>query len=321
MVYRVLQKQVLVSGAAGFVGSKLVKSLARDVRFKVTATVRPGVSAELTESVFFGILDGVADWSSALANQDVVIHTAARTQGSNETEHDALREYRKINVDGTLNLARQAARAGVQRFVFLSTIKVNGELSGDQAFSYDDSPNFHDAYSQSKYEAECGLREIAGATGMDVVIIRPPLVYGPGVKGNFKSLLGLTKRRLPLPLGLIQNRRSMVALGNLIDLISTCIEHPNAANQTFLVSDDHDLSTTELVTKLGEASGRPARTVPCPQLLFKLGAKLLGKKALADRLLGSLQVDIGHTKETLGWTPPITVEQGLRLCFEHTSKD
>jgi len=209
---------------------------------------------------------------------------------------------------------RQAAASGVRRFVFVSSVKVNGEsTSPEQPFRQDDPAAPVDPYGISKREAEDGLREIAAATGMEVVIVRPPLVYGPGVKANFAALMNAVKRGLPLPLGSVtENRRSLVALDNLVDLLITCIDHPAAANQTFLVSDDEDLSTADLLWRLGKAMGRPARLFPMPPALLRTGAALLGKSDMAERLLGNLQVDITHTKQTLGWTPPITVDEGLR---------
>lgn len=229
---------------------------------------------------------------------------------------DPLTEFRRVNVEGTLNLARQAAAAGVQRFIFISSIKVNGEETapGD-AFTASDVPAPQDPYGLSKFEAEEGLRSLAQQTGMEVVIIRPPLVYGPSVKGNFASMIKLVQKGLPLPLGAIHNKRSLVGIDNLVDLIIRCIDHPAAANQTFLASDGVDLSTTELLRSVVKAMGKPSRLVPVPASLLQTGAGLLGKKAMAQRLLGSLQVDISKTREVLGWEPPYTVEEGLRRCF------
>jgi len=252
----------------------------------------------------------------ALTGMDVVVHTAARVHVMDDSAQDPLTEFRDVNVTGTMNLARQAAAAGVKRFVFISSIKVNGEqTSGSQQFESTDSPALEDPYGVSKWEAEVGLKKLALETGMEVVIIRPPLVYGPGVKGNFASMIKLVEKGLPLPLGAIHNKRSLVALDNLVDLIITCIDHHAAANQTFLVSDGEDLSTTELLRGVAEAIGKPSRLIPVPASLLQFGATLLGKKAVAKRLLGSLQVDISHTQECLNWTPPLTVKQGLQRCF------
>ncbi len=235
----------------------------------------------------------------------------------NHQSDDPLLEYRKVNVDGTLNLARQAAEAGIRRFIFVSSIKVNGEQTTlDQSFTADQVPAPQDAYGISKLEAERALQGLAKETGMEVVIIRPPLVYGPGVKGNFAMMIKLLDKRLPLPLGAINNKRSLVALDNLVDLIITCINHPAAANQVFLAGDGKDLSTSELLREIGKAMGKPARLIPVPSGLLMFGAGLLGKKAIAQRVLGSLQVDNSKARNLLGWEPPISVEEGLRRCFD-----
>jgi nucleoside-diphosphate-sugar epimerase len=251
-----------------------------------------------------------------LASQGVVIHTAARAHIMKDEVPDPLAEYRKVNVDGTLNLARQAAEAGVRRFVFISSIKVNGEQTPvNQPFTAEDASAPEDAYGVSKMEAEQGLQALAAETGMEVVIIRPPLVYGPGVKGNFASMIKLVEKGLPLPLGAIHNKRSLVALDNLVGLIITCIDHPAAANQAFLAGDGEDRSTTELLQGVARAMGKPSRLVPVPAGLLMFGATVLGKKAMAQRLLGSLQVDISKARNLLGWQPPLSVEEGLKHCF------
>jgi nucleoside-diphosphate-sugar epimerase len=261
-------------------------------------------------------LEANTDWTAALKNQQVVIHAAARAHIMKDELPDPLAEYREINVEGTLNLARQSIEAGVKRFVYMSSIKVNGEQTLlDLPFTAEDVPAPEDSYGISKREAEQGLRELASETGMEVVIIRPPLVYGPGVKGNFASMIKLVAKGLPLPLGAVHNKRSLVALDNLVDLIITCIDHPGAANETFLVSDGEDLSTTQLLRGVAEAMGKQSRLIPIPAGLLQFGATLLGKKAMAQRLLGSLQVDISHTRKCLNWTPPLTVKQGLQRCF------
>jgi nucleoside-diphosphate-sugar epimerase len=231
---------------------------------------------------------------------------------------DPLAEYRRVNVQGTLNLARQAAAVGVRRFVFISSIKVNGEESlPGHPFTAHDVPAPEDAYGISKVEAEIELRRVAEETGMEVTIIRPPLIYGPGVKGNFASLISWVRRGLPLPLrGVTHNRRSLVCLDNLVDLILVCIEHPKAANQTFLISDGEDMSTTELLRKIGKALGRPARLIWVPAGLISLMAGLVGKKVISQRLLCSLQVDIRKTCELLNWKPPVAVDEGLRRAVE-----
>jgi nucleoside-diphosphate-sugar epimerase len=256
-----------------------------------------------------------ADWSSALDDQHVVIHTAARAHILKDEVPDPLAEYRKVNVDGTMNLARQAAHAGVRRFVFISSIKVNGEQTRPGVpFSTDDLPAPQDPYGISKHEAEQGLHQLAQESGMEVVIIRPPLVYGPEVKGNFATLVRIVERGVPLPFGAVHNKRSLVAVDNLVDLIITCINHPAAANQVFLAADGEDVSTSELLRGVAKAMGKPARLIPVPAGLLMLAATLVGKKAVAQRLLGSLQVDIGKAREVLGWEPVVSVETALETA-------
>ena len=253
-----------------------------------------------------------------MAGVQIVIHAAARVHVMSESSADPLAEFRKVNVDGTLNLARQAVAAGVRRFIFVSSIKVNGEgTEPGKPYKADDAPAPVDPYGISKLEAEHGLLALAAETGMEVVIIRPVLVYGPGVKANFRSMMNWLNKGIPLPLGSIRNKRSLVALDNLVDLIVTCIEHPAAANQVFLVSDGEDLSTTELLRRMGAALGKPARLLPLPGAWLNGAACLLGKGAIAQRLCGSLQVDIEKTRRLLGWTPPVTVDEALRKTARH----
>ena len=311
---------ILLTGATGFLGSRLAKALHTKPTAFVTASVRCQVKVACSDLVEVPSLDGTTDWSRAVTNQDVVIHAAARAHIMKDEVADPLEEYRRVNVDGTLNLARQAEAVGVKRFIFISSIKVNGEqtLLG-QPFTADDTPAPEDAYGISKWEAEKGLQQLSLETGIEIVIIRPPLVYGPGVKGNFSSMTKLVAKGLPLPFGAIHNQRSLVALDNLVDLISTCIDHPAAANQVFLAGDGQDLSTTELMRGVARAMGKPSRLIPVRPSLLMLGATLLGKKAFAQRLLGSLQVDISKARNLLGWEPPVSVEEGLRRCFH--SKD
>jgi nucleoside-diphosphate-sugar epimerase len=239
----------------------------------------------------------------------------------NETAVDALTEFRKVNVEGTLRLARRAAESGVKRFIFISSIKVNGESTVlGKPFKANDFPAPADPYGVSKYEAEEALKQLSLDTGMEVVIIRPPLVYGPGVKANFLSMMRWLERGVPLPLGAIKNRRSLVAIGNLVDLAITCISHPAAANQTFLVSDGEDLSTTQLLRRMADALKVRAHLLPIPEAGLRLGALLLGKKAIADRLCGSLQVDIGKTCSMLNWLPPVSVDKALqRTAFQYSA--
>lgn len=311
--------RALVTGASGLVGGAVWRRLNKVSNIQAFGTFRRlDLSTEKdTLRVQANDLSLQADWSATLAEIDVVIHAAARAHVMNDLAAKPLVEFRRVNVNGSLTLARQAAANGVRRFVFISSIKVNGEVTQPrQSFFADDSAEPLDPYGVSKMEAEQGLREIAGQTGMEVVIIRPPLVYGPGVKANFLAMMRWLSRGIPLPLGAIDNRRSLVALDNLVDLIVTCIDHPTAANQTFLVSDGEDISTTDLLRRMGRALGKPARLLPVPPALLKAGASLVGKPELAQRLCGSLQVDISKTRDLLGWTPPISVDEGLRLAAE-----
>jgi nucleoside-diphosphate-sugar epimerase len=236
----------------------------------------------------------------------------------NDTEADPLAAFRQVNVEGTLNFARQAAEAGVRRFIFISSIKVNGEgTSAGQPYTADDVPAPTDPYGVSKQEAEQGLREVAQTTGMEVVIIRPVLVYGPGVKANFLNMMRWLDKGVPLPFGAIDNRRSLVSIDNLVDLIVTCIDHPAAANQTFLVNDGEDLSTTMLLSRMAHALGKPARLIPVPSWLLERGASMLGRKALSQRLCGSLQVSIEKTRTLLNWTPPVSVDDALAKTAQY----
>ncbi|TXR35465.1 SDR family oxidoreductase [Ectopseudomonas mendocina] len=312
--------EIILTGASGFIGSKLFFELKRGISFQVAGLCRR-LPQDANDTGLYPVGDlQQADLSALLPGVDVLIHTAARAHIMKDEVADPLEEYRHVNVEGTLNLARQAAAAGVRRFIFISTIKVNGESTvNGQAYSAYDTPAPEDAYGLSKLEAEQGLMQLAAETKMEVVIIRPPLVYGPGVKGNFASMIKLVEKGLPLPLGGIHNKRSLVGIDNLVDLIIRCIDHPAAANQVFLAGDGEDLSTTELLRGVGKAMGKPARLIPVPAGLLQFGATLLGKKAMAQRLLGSLQVDISKTCELLDWKPPYTVEEGLRRCFKRSN--
>jgi nucleoside-diphosphate-sugar epimerase len=308
--------RLLITGATGFVG-KAVCELAVRRGLAVKGALRmPGDVPGCVESFVVGDINDSTDWGVALRDVNAVVHLAARVHVMHDTEADPLTVFRAVNVEGTLNLGRQAAAAGVKRFVFISSVKVNGEATlPGRPFTADDIPAPLDPYGVSKMEAEQGLRQIAAETGMEVVIIRPPLVYGPGVKANFAALMRAVQRGWPLPLGAVHNQRSLVALDNLVDFIVTCVAHPQAANQTFLVSDGQDLSTTELVRGMAQAAGVPARLLPVPVWALQAGASLLGKGDAVQRLCGNLQVDISKARSLLGWVPPVSVEEGLRRAM------
>lgn len=315
--------KVLVTGGNGFVGRATAARLQATPGMSVVRAVRRaalGKSDPLAPAVVVDDLDAQTDWLAAVAGVDAVVHTAARVHVMQEAAADPLAEFRRVNVQGTLNLARQAAQAGVRRFVFVSSIKVNGEFTATaQPFNSDSRPAPVDAYGISKLEAEEGLKAIAVQTGMQVVVIRPPLIYGPGVKANFATLMRAVERGWPLPLGAVHNRRSLVGLDNLVDLIATCLTHPNAANQTFLVSDGQDLSTAELVRGMARAAGVSVHLFPVPAWMLQAGALLLGKRDVVQRLCGNLQVDITGVQTVLGWVPPVSVDAGLRSAFSARS--
>jgi nucleoside-diphosphate-sugar epimerase len=305
---------VLVTGATGFLGNAVLARCGTDSNFQLRGSSRrdtckllPGIEtalvADLAEST---------DWSRALRGVEAVVHTAARVHVMHDTASDSLAEFRRVNVAGTLNLARQAAAAGVRRFVFISSIKVNGEQTAHgRVFAAGDVPAPSKAYGMSKHEAEQGLRRLAATTGLEVVIIRPVLVYGPGVKGNFLSMMRWVHNGMPLPLGAIHNRRSLVALDNLTDLIVTCLRHPAAANQTFLVSDGEDVSTTVLLRRVAVSMGVAARLIPIPESVLSATMRLFQKAEMAQRLCASLEVNIGKTRQQLDWTPSVNMDYAL----------
>lgn len=304
--------KIFITGESGFVGSKLFSRLVGN-GFDVV-----GLKGSFREFIKNNGVNESEKFSIKLEGAECFVHLAARVHVMNDTSLDPLAEFRRVNVEGTTYLARQAAAAGVRRFVFLSSIKVNGEFTvAGQSFTADDVPAPQDAYGISKHEAEQSLRLIANETGMEVVIIRAPLVYGPGVKANFASMMRWLSRGLPLPFAAVtQNRRSLVALDNLIDLIVTCLHHPAAAHQTFLVSDGEDLSTADLLHRMGIAMGRATRLFYVPIALLKLVTQLLNKPSICQRLCGSLQLDTTKTRKVLGWAPPISVNEGLRRVAE-----
>ncbi|AUG42334.1 NAD-dependent dehydratase [Pseudomonas chlororaphis] len=307
---------VLVTGATGFVGEAVVFRLLRDKVFNPVAAVRGETRLSgLCRVVPFDMDDQLV--LPSLSGIGVVVHCAARVHVMNEAAQDSLDKFRKINVEGTVRLARSAAESGVNRFIFVSSIKVNGEATlPGLSFKADDVPAPIDPYGISKREAEDALRQVSLETGMEVIIIRPPLVYGPGVRANFLSMMRWLERGVPLPLGAINNRRSLVAIGNLVDLINVCISHPEAAGNTFLVSDGEDLSTSQLLRRMADALGVKPRLLAIPSWGLNLGASLIGRRDLAWRLCGSLQVDISKTHDILGWLPVISVDEALRHTAE-----
>jgi len=311
---------ILLTGATGFVGRALLGRLIQSEAFNVTAALRRDWSSSRCSSYVVGDISASTNWGAALHNQQVVIHAAARVHVLKDEVADPLAEYRSVNVDATLNLARQALIAGVERFIYISSIKVNGEQTPlGRPFTSDDIPDPQDDYAISKWEAEQGLKRIAEQTGMELVILRPPLVYGPGVKGNLERLVKLIKSKAPLPFGSIGNQRTFIALDNLVDLIITCISHPSASNQVFLAGDADDLSTKDLILGLSQAMGKSRRLIPISPLILSFILRLVGKDELALRLLGSLQVDKLKVSNVLGWRPVVSVNEGLKKCFEQES--
>lgn len=299
---------VLVTGANGFVGKVLCSTL-EQMGHTVTRVVR---TAETVDEFAVGNIDDQTSWASVLAKPiDAVVHLAARVHVMGDPAADSALLYRNVNTDGTLHLARACAAHGVKRFVLMSTIKVMGE-GRDHAYQNADPAQPSGPYAISKWQAEEGLREIAATTRMEVVVLRPPLVYGPGVGANFLSLLTAVHRGFPLPLGAINNRRSLIYLGNLVDAIATCIEHPKAAGKNYLVSDGEDVSTPELVRCIAAAFGRTPRLLSVPEAWLQFAGKLLGKGAAVERLVGSLVVDSTSIEEDLDWTPPYTLQAGLK---------
>jgi nucleoside-diphosphate-sugar epimerase len=308
---------IVVTGANGFIGSNLVRYLLL-VGFDVRACARKKIDLFDNSSLqfYFYKIDDDARFQPVLQGAQAVVHAAARVHVLKDASFDPLAEFRTVNVEGTLRLARDAAAAGVKRFIFLSSIGVNGITTVvDEPFTEMQRSRPHNAYALSKFEAEQGLKKIAAETGLEVVIIRPPLVYGCNAPGNFGDLMRVVQRGWPLPLGAVHNQRSMVAVDNLVDFIVTCISHPQAANQTFLVSDGQDLSTTELVRGMAQAAGVPARLLPVPVWTLKAGASLLGKGDAVQRLCGNLQVDTSKARSLLGWVPPVSVGEGLRRAM------
>jgi len=306
---------ILLTGASGFVGSVLLNNFY--LSGKNIKPVGRNISQLANKKIFcwkeIKAIDSHTNWLEALENVEVIVHLAARVHVMRDISVNPLSEFRQVNVEGTRNLALQAVEAGVKRFVYLSSIKVNGESTlPDTCFTSNDLVNPQDPYGISKWEAEQVLHNISAETGLEVVIIRPPLIYGPSAKGNFASMVKWLRRGVPLPFGSIHNKRSLVSVDNLCDLISQCVFHPAAAGQTFMVSDNDDLSTTELLTRTAFAMGIKPNLFNVPQKLLELSTTLLGQSDLSQRLFSSLQVDISKTKELLNWKPLISVDEGLK---------
>jgi nucleoside-diphosphate-sugar epimerase len=309
---------ILVTGANGFIGTALCENLRGQWRVRGSVRDRPAMIGAVNLEIVEHDVSPGEDWSGALGGVSVVIHVAARVHVMKEFVSDPRQAFESVNFYGTVNLARQAAEAGAKRFIFLSSIGVNGIESHGQPISESSEINPHSDYARSKLLAEDGLKEIAQKTGMEVVIIRPPLVYGPAAPGNFAALIRWVASGIPLPLAAVtKNRRSFVFVDNLVDLIRVCLDHPAAANQTFVVSDGENLSTAALLRRMGDALERSARLIPVPVSLLRMGARLLGKRDMAQRLCGSLEVDISKTKELLGWEPPVSVDEGLWRTAAH----
>jgi nucleoside-diphosphate-sugar epimerase len=306
--------KILITGYSGFVGSHLLDALDSLENVNLLGRSTP---AKCNKHLKANI-DAQSNYSSVLERVDVVVHIAARVHVMSDSSSNPLEEFRAVNTQGTLNLAKQAVQAGVKRFIFVSAIKVNGEsTTGKQAFRSIDKPNPEDPYGVSKAEAEQLHVELGKGSDMEIVIIRPPLVYGEGVKANFASLMRLVKKGFPLPFRSIDNKRSLVSVYNLVDLIKVCLEHPKAANQVFLVSDGHDVSTADMVALMAKVQDKPNFSLPVPVFCFKLIGNLFRKQDVVDRLVGSLQVDISHTKKTLNWQPPYSIEHGFRLAAKN----
>jgi nucleoside-diphosphate-sugar epimerase len=316
-----MNDRILLTGATGFLGSAFLQEcLAKNMTCIVAVRSHSQALSPHVPQAVVGDLSATQDWSQALEGVDVVVHCAARAHVVKDAAHDPLAVYREANTHATLNLAKQAVQAGVKRFVFISSIGVNGNNT-QKPFSEDDEPHPHDPYSISKHEAEQGLKVIAQETGLEVVIIRPPLIYGANAPGNFGSLVRWIQKGVPLPLGAVHNQRSLVALDNLISFMQVCCVHPQAANETFLISDGEDVSTTELLRRVARAYHVHARLLPIPVSVMTFAAKLLGKGAVANRLFGNLQVDVSKARELLGWQPVVTMEAQLAKMRDKLTTD
>lgn len=307
--------RVLLTGATGFVGRAMLERLRRDDSRAVTTAVRKtstGAPGHGVREVVVGDHSARTIWREALQDVDVVVHTAARAHVMRQSSGDPNRAFLEVNTEATLALAEQAAAQGVRRLIFVSSVKVNGEQTERGIpFRESDTPRPTGSYAVSKHLAEQGLMKIAEHTGMQVVCVRPPLIYGPDVRANLRALMRAVRRGLPLPLAAVDNRRSLIGLDNLVDVLALCLDHPAAANKTFLVSDGEDLSTPELIRRLARVMDLSARLWPVPVSLLRIGAAMLGRQTLVDRLCGDLQVDSTNVRMQLGWRPPLTIDEGL----------
>lgn len=312
-------KRILITGANGFIGRELCAKLINKgwkVRGSIRSIKYKTLLPDSVEAVLSGSITSDTDWLSILEGVDVVVHLAARVHVMKERATAPLSEFRKVNVIGTEHLARASVRAGVRRFIYMSSIGVNGENTTEDSFTELSPPSPHNPYAVSKWEAEQALRKVSRDTGLEIVIMRPPLVYGPHAPGNFRRLLNLVRSKMPLPLLSIKNMRSFVYLENLVDAAARCIHHPAAKNQTFLISDNQDISTPELIRRLAAAMGKKTRLIPFPPPLLRLAGNMMGKAAEIERLTGSLVVDSTKIRKELEWEPPFTIDEGLRRTTE-----
>jgi nucleoside-diphosphate-sugar epimerase len=309
--------KILVTGASGFVGRALVTHLqSNGLDVRASSRRLPAGLGDIADWLPGGELTGTTDWGVALKGVDVVVHCAARAHVLKDSARSSMNEFRDVNLHGTLRLATKAVESGVRKFVFLSSAGVNGAFTTDSPFTSNDRAAPKSPYASSKYEAELGLKQLANNSSMALVIVRPPLVYGPNAPGNFGALTRMLLRRLPLPLAHIDNKRSFVSLQNLVDLLTHCVQNPLAENQTFLVSDGEDLSTSALLSRMGSALGKPPVLFSVPTSLLRAGAWVIGKPELAQRLCASFQLDISLTTQQLKWEPPFSVDQGLHWAAQ-----